>query len=470
MAETRTLEQLVGSVHKRRKRHRGGIALASDYVSTIGRCLGEAGAEKFFGMGSERQWAEALKDAERKLVYRDPAMVVSETHKKSKKSNKDESGLVAGACMEFDCVLTSRRKDRDSDVLEPGGATLDPSMPLLWQHIPLQPIGKMVKVLEKSEDVVKIKCAIVDNDLGRDAAKLVEFGALRISHGFVPTKYKPLEEEGSDKDEWLGWHVLEYDVLEVSLVSIPSNTDAAIEAFSSGKLHNPLVKEWAQRAFRKRPVKVYVGGKEMAEKKTNGAPPVNVHVHLGDDAIKKAKGKTKDDDNENDENDDDEDGKDLEASELASLGRVSLILEQLSKMELDDNVAQMIGQALTELHAVINSEGGEADDDADEADTEPDDQDERADEADDDADEEAEDEKTDDDVVPKDSVGRADEDDDDNNEDDDEDGKDYVSSLFAKALAEERAAKEKGTKTPQSKSKPVKKPEDKKSNNKAKAK
>ena len=56
--------------------------------------------------------------------------------------------------------------------------------------------------------------------------------------------------------------------MEVSLVSIPANTDAVITAFSQGKLHTPLVKSWARKYYDDRPVQVPVN----IELKVNGQP------------------------------------------------------------------------------------------------------------------------------------------------------------------------------------------------------
>jgi hypothetical protein len=198
--------------------------------------------------------------------------------RKSQKADDEGGGLADGACMEFDCVLTSKRQDRDGDVLEPAGADLDPRMPLLWQHIPIQPIGKLTKVLDRDDDAVRVRFAVADNALGRDAALLVSFGALRISHGFVPVEFEPLEDVGADdavgegQEGQEGWHVTKYRVLEGSVVSIPSNPDAVITAYSRKGLHHPLVKGWAKRFFDARP--------RMVRSGYRAASAVHLHVHV----------------------------------------------------------------------------------------------------------------------------------------------------------------------------------------------
>ncbi len=59
-----------------------------------------------------------------------------------------------GVVLEFEAVVTSTRKDRDGDVLECRGCNVDPSAPLLWQHDPQQPIGKLLEVTERSNDKI----------------------------------------------------------------------------------------------------------------------------------------------------------------------------------------------------------------------------------------------------------------------------------------------------------------------------
>ncbi len=139
--------------------------------------------------------------------------------------------------MDFDAVITSTRRDRDSDILESSGATVDPNAVLLWQHIPMLPIGRLLAVTEQSDSRIKARLSIADTELGRDAATLAEFGALKISHGFEPVEFEPLPDRG--------WHIKRFEIYEISLVSVPSNRDAVITAFSRDKLRSPLLKQWA---------------------------------------------------------------------------------------------------------------------------------------------------------------------------------------------------------------------------------
>lgn len=241
-----------------RKSRRWGIRKAADYVSSFVGCFGDGECPTSLLSVSAKQWAKALKEAESSLVYSHPSMRIKDAF---------GSDLPAGAILGFECVITTTRKDRDGDVLESSGASLDPDMPLLWQHLPLQPIGKFVRESTRSKSFVKGVFAIADTELGRDAKTLVEFKSLRISHGFQPTEFEPIFDE---KDRHEGWHIRKYEVLETSLVSVPANSGAIITdvfaksfseeldgirtAYGRSLLKTDAVKAWAKHFYDNRPV------------------------------------------------------------------------------------------------------------------------------------------------------------------------------------------------------------------------
>jgi len=249
----------------KREGNRWGIGTAAVYLRQV--------EEAVKGSMSEERWRKSLAEAETKLTYCSEGMApcdfdadiepsvgfetvpvkhMGETIHLALPCATKKRQATPDAIMEFDAIVTSSKVDRDHDILEPKGASIDPMLPLLWQHTSWEPIGKLVDVLVQNAKRIKARFAIADTMLGRDALVLVEFGALRISHGFSPTDW----EERRDKktDEWLGYHILKYEVYEVSLVSVPSNTDAIITAFSAEKLHHPQVKEWAKGFHDARPV------------------------------------------------------------------------------------------------------------------------------------------------------------------------------------------------------------------------
>lgn len=281
------LNDVLGSISQRATVDRWGIGVASQYVKSI--YDGSPSAE-LAKLGDSDRWSGEVAGASQRLTYCDDEMGV--------KSFSDGTGITAGSILEYDCVLSSRRRDRDGDILEPKGMEVDLKMPLLWQHLQMQPIGKHVAILSQDESFLKCKFAIADIPLGRDAATLVKFGALRKSHGFkpVPGEFEPVEILKNAKGEVIlndkgqpivkGWHVKRATVYEGSLVSIPSNADGNMlrvyekqfdgiaTAFSRDLLHDPLVKCWAKGLYDKRPVIVPGFSDEMLIKGAKDQPRV----------------------------------------------------------------------------------------------------------------------------------------------------------------------------------------------------
>lgn len=269
-----TLEQLLTAI--RAKGWCGsGIALAGSYMATALSCIQSQ---------EPASVKAAIKANQDKLVYRDPHGVVTSLTQKATggkvqtlgTADRKQPGLDAKSVMEFECILTTAKEDRDGDILMPRGARVDAKMPLLWQHLPMEPLGKLFSVVSQDDEAVKTHFGIADTKMGQDAAILVEYGALRISHGFKPLKFEPIKDK-STEEEFDGWKVFEYEVMEGSLVSIPANTGAVITAFSRNKLHSPLIKSWAEDLYRDRPV--LVGA--FSGRKTRKAKGVVVNVNLG---------------------------------------------------------------------------------------------------------------------------------------------------------------------------------------------
>lgn len=238
-----------------------GIRTVRDYLSGIYRCWNDdACAALYQELATTESWAKALDEAARQLCYADEHTLVLD-------SKESERKLIPTpmAVLDFACVLTSTKRDRDYDTLESSGAELDERMPLLWQHVPFSPIGTMKRILRRNDREILVHFAIADTPLGRDAATLVEFGALRMSHGFRAWEAEP-------HPDGKGWHVKKFTIVEGSLVSIPSNPDGVITAFSRHKLHHPLIKAWARKAYDARPVVVTGAGLESKADDCCGSP------------------------------------------------------------------------------------------------------------------------------------------------------------------------------------------------------
>lgn len=335
-----------------------GIATADAYLKSLVPCASsEACSEKFFEFGTIDEWRKALKESENRLVYRNVDCAVEggsiklPTDEEVRQFGEKRVGgkdITPGSVMDFECVITSTRKDRDNDILEASGAEPDEKMPLLWQHMPMMPIGKLVEITARNSKRVKGHFAIADIPLGRDAAVMVEFGALRISHGFKVLKFERLEKQ--DDELYAGFHVLKFAILETSLVSVPSNEDASITLFSRGKLHHPMVKSWANELWNAMPKSVTSGHEGFKTFKTESDKPggtINISLNLKDIDGRKRCGCQ-------DQQDEGEDGEGKDAGKLGGKAAKSLttalgILDKvagLDEMKSTSEASKLIGEAV----------------------------------------------------------------------------------------------------------------------------
>lgn len=248
----KTIAELLESIRQRGMTSKG-IGLASLYFNEF--AFDNPGVRSKSGSTDKLDIKAALNKAAETLCFRpggDVFLNVTKTAKsgtgvvtRGKPKRKNPDSLTKDSICDFECIATSDSKDRDGDILLPKGATIDPKMPVLWQHNSWEPIGRMVEVLDQNEKDISLHCALADTPLARDAATLMAFDCLRVSQGFKPTKFEPIED---DKDGMIiGWKIHEYEMMEISLVSVPSNRDAVITCDSRSKLHDPRMKAWAGR-------------------------------------------------------------------------------------------------------------------------------------------------------------------------------------------------------------------------------
>lgn len=287
-----------------------GIGTAAGYVQTVLSVAKSDGYCRQFPNATAADFAAVMKAAGDKLVYRcpvqEPLTAITKAAAGGKRFEtfgspvRKDAGVSAASVMDFENILTTKQQDRDGDILHPKGCKVDPSAPLLWQHLPTEPIGKMVQVVEVTDDHIKTHCAIADTPLGNLSAKLVEFGALRISHGFKPLKWKALGDSDSSGGMITGWEVEECEVMEVSLVSVPANIGAVITAYQKNQksfaLAGPMIEAWAKGLWTDRPAAVVSGfGGTYRKGKVS---PVVVTVNLNGHPTKKAGDKPEDDEDD----------------------------------------------------------------------------------------------------------------------------------------------------------------------------
>lgn len=228
-----------------------GIGTADFYLRQFEQCLDGSCPSQYFKDVSAFRWRKGLESSSRKLVYHHPDMGVDESafyFGDALKAAAPKFGdLPPHTVAAFNATITTTRQDRDGDILETSGADLDPKATLLYQHMPFEACGRLLKEGKHTNKLLTGSLSLCGTALGEDCAMLAEHGALRISHGFTADDYEPIEGEA-------GFHILKFKILEVSLVSIPSNPDAEITAFSRDKLHHPFVKALAGVKFDARPV------------------------------------------------------------------------------------------------------------------------------------------------------------------------------------------------------------------------
>lgn len=195
-----------------------------------------------------------------RLVYCNEDMIL-EKAKRREYSDLLPEGIAApkNTLMVLQHVVTTPREDRDKDILRTEGAMLDPKAPLLWQHMPTLPIGKVLATIQHDKKVLRVATALIDmNELTEDAAKLIEADVLRFSHGFRALEFEQ-RKEGDDDELQPGFDIRRFEIFEVSLVSVPSNVDAQMELFARKKMKSEEMKRYAKRLMEQRPVQVVSG-------------------------------------------------------------------------------------------------------------------------------------------------------------------------------------------------------------------
>lgn len=255
-----------------------GITTADRYVRTLAECVGSDLCYRFAAKG-QISFEDILTKAAQTLVYGNPDMEVQEKDQDKIRASMGDVEIPKNTLMVFRHVLTTPRKDRDGDILRSEGAEVDPRMPLLWQHVHTLPIGKMLRVVDQSEKGLVLTSAIVDvNELAHDAAVMVDNGMLRFSHGFRAHEYEQIKEKDGTVS---GFDIKRFEVMEESLVSVPSNADAEVDELllslvEGGKLVSPFLKETGRSLREKRNVQVpgvEIGQScECQSKEAEGAP------------------------------------------------------------------------------------------------------------------------------------------------------------------------------------------------------
>ena len=259
-------EAILAAIKRRQRKQTEfgyGIITADRYVSSLQDCVGSDVCYRYASKG-QTSFNDVLRKAAKTLVYSNAAMVVEEIKGAAELQElQGKFTFPKNTLMAFKHVLTTPMQDRDGDIMRTEGAEPDPRMLLLWQHVHTLPIGKMVGTVEHTKDHLKLVSAIVDvNELCHDAAVMIDNDMGRFSHGFRALEFEELKD---DKGVELGgFDVKRFEIMEESLVSVPSNTDAQTEEVilslvEGGKLTSPLLKQYGKSIREHRPKSAQVG-------------------------------------------------------------------------------------------------------------------------------------------------------------------------------------------------------------------
>lgn len=136
-------------------------------------------------------------------------------------TDTDDERIITG-------IATTPSTDRDDDILEPTGAKFALPIPLLWQHNHNQPIGEVISatVTDKGIEIIAKIAKIADDGKLKDrldeAWQSIKSGLVKcLSVGFKIKEYNYLE------SSW-GLHIKEWEWYELSVVTVPANSDAVI--------------------------------------------------------------------------------------------------------------------------------------------------------------------------------------------------------------------------------------------------
>lgn len=123
------------------------------------------------------------------------------------------------------------RVDRGGDIVRPGAfaravAAGPEGLPLLWQHRPAAPIGRIERLEEDARGLRVIGRLSGGSETGREAAALLKDGAV----GGLSFGYRVREGRGAGPRE-----LVDLDLVEVSLVTMPMQPSARVHAVVEGQ-------------------------------------------------------------------------------------------------------------------------------------------------------------------------------------------------------------------------------------------
>ncbi len=142
------------------------------------------------------------------------------------KSFDPEQGILRG-------IATTPKTDRDGDIVMPEGAVFELPLPLLFNHDPNQPIGHVIEATATKAGVEIV--AKVAKDATAKIAEIWQMIKSGLVSGFS-VGFRALEAEPIET----GFKFNKWQWLELSAVTIPANTEAAIQVVKSVSIINEV--------------------------------------------------------------------------------------------------------------------------------------------------------------------------------------------------------------------------------------
>ena len=142
------------------------------------------------------------------------------------KSFDPEQGIIRG-------IATTPKTDRDGDIVMPEGAVFELPLPLLFNHDPNQPIGHVIEATATKAGV-EIVAKVAKDATAKIAEiwQLIKSGLVGgFSVGFRALEVEPIE---------TGFKFNKWQWLELSAVTIPANTEAAIQVVKSVSINTEV--------------------------------------------------------------------------------------------------------------------------------------------------------------------------------------------------------------------------------------
>jgi len=157
-------------------------------------------------------------------------------------ASADASKEVPSAQAELTVTISTRTRDCHGDILEPTGVHLKRFLRnpiVLWAHdYSSLPIGRAT-ALTTEGDGIRARILFAQTRFAHEVCQLYKDGFLRgWSVGFVPRKWDVLTDENR---KFAGYHIKEWELLELSAVPVPANPEALTVALDKGRVREPML-------------------------------------------------------------------------------------------------------------------------------------------------------------------------------------------------------------------------------------